>query len=156
MRLNVGTDYGLRVLMYLLAEPGERAQVDRMAETFAVSANHLNKVVQRLAHAGFVETYRGRSGGVALARSPADINLGDVVRSLEADFAVVECFLEGDAACCLTPACRLRGLMREALTAFIDTLSRYNLADLDAPDLKRLLAASVVQGAAKWQAGRRS
>lgn len=139
MRLNVGTDYGLRVLMFLLAEPGERAQVDRMADAFSVSANHLNKVVQRLARAGFVETFRGRSGGMMLARAPGDINLGDVVRSLEADFGIVECFLDGGMGCCLSPACRLRGVVREALEAFLDTLSRYTLADLSSPELKQVL-----------------
>ena len=141
MRLNVGTDYGLRVLMYLLARGGERVQVEEMAETFAVSANHLNKVVQRLARAGFVTTHRGRGGGIVLARAPDAINLGDVLRSLEADFAVVECFLEGKTACCLLPACRLRGIAREALEAFIAIFSKHTLDDLDTPDLKPLLAA---------------
>ncbi len=142
MRLNVGTDYGLRVLMYLLAHPGERVQVDTMASAFDVSANHLMKVVQRLARAAFVDTYRGRAGGVVLSCSPGDLNLGDVIRSLEADFAVVECFLEGGSACCLSPACRLRGIVVEALDAFVVTFSRYTLADLDAPALRRLLALS--------------
>ena len=151
MRLNVGTDYGLRVLMFLLAEPGTRVQVDRMAEVFAVSSNHLNKVVQRLARAGFVDTFRGRSGGVALARRPGEINLGDVVRALEADFGVVECFLDGGTGCCLSPACRLRGLVRQALDAFLGTLSKYTLADLDAHDLKRLLASSSAPGAERAQ-----
>ncbi len=147
MRLNVGTDYGLRVLMYLLARDRERVQVEEMAEILAVSANHLNKVVQRLSRAGFVTTHRGRGGGVALARPPEEINLGNVVRSLEADFAVVECFLEGKTACCLLPACRLRGLVREALEAFIATFSKHTLADLDTPDLKPLLASVVPERA---------
>ncbi|HET7411634.1 MAG TPA: Rrf2 family transcriptional regulator [Pararhizobium sp.] len=140
MRLNLGTDYGLRVLMYLLARPGERAQIDTMAAAFSISAHHLTKVVQRLSHAGFVDTYRGRAGGVVLARAPEAINLGDVVRSLEADFALVECFSESGNACCLSPACRLRGIIGEALGAFIDTFSKYTLADLEIADLKRLLA----------------
>jgi len=142
MRLNVGTDYGLRVLMYLLAAPDQRAQIDAMAEAFAVSGNHLTKVVQRLAHAGFVTTHRGRAGGVALARPPRDINLGEVIRALEADFAVAECFLEGGSGCCLSPGCRLRRLMREAIDAFMSTFSKHTLADLDAPDLRKLLALS--------------
>lgn len=147
MRLNAGTDYGLRVLMYLLARRDERAQIETMAATFAVSANHLTKVVQRLARAGFVATYRGRAGGVALARSPDEINLGAVVRALEADFAVVECFLEGGAACCLLPACRLRSVVREALEAFISSVSKYTLADLDEPALKQLVGISAASPA---------
>lgn len=140
MRLNLGTDYGLRVLMYLLARPDERAQIDAMAQAFAVSNHHLMKVVQRLARAGFVETYRGRAGGVVLGRAPEEINLGEVVRALEADFALVECFLENGNGCCLSPACRLRGIMGEALGAFVDTFSKYTLADLNGRELKRLLA----------------
>lgn len=142
MRLNLATDYGLRVLMYLLARPDERARVEAMAETFAVSSHHLTKVVQRLSRAGFVATYRGRSGGIVLARQPEDINLGDVIRALEADFALVECFLEEGNSCCLSPSCRLRGVIGEALDAFMDTFSRYTLADLQAPALSRLLALS--------------
>jgi len=132
--------------MFLMAEPGERAQVDRIAEVFSVSANHLNKVVQRLARAGFIETFRGRSGGIALARRPRDINLGDVVLALEADFGVVECLLDEGTTCCLSPACHLRGIVREALEAFLETFSKYTLADLAAPDLKRVLVPSLAAG----------
>ncbi len=139
MRLNLATDYGLRVLMYLLARPAERAQVDTMAETFAISPHHLTKVVQRLSRAGFVDTHRGRSGGVVLARDAGEINLGAVVQAMEADFAMVECFVGGSEACCLSPACRLKGIIGEALRSFIEVLSRYTLADLQTPDLARLL-----------------
>ncbi|MGN6550831.1 MAG: RrF2 family transcriptional regulator [Pararhizobium sp.] len=148
MRLNLGTDYGLRVLMYLLARPEERAQIETMAETFAISAHHLMKVVQRLARGGFVATHRGRAGGVVLARAPEGINLGDVVRSLETDFALVECFSENGSGCCLMPACRLRGIMGEALGAFVATFSKYTLADLAAREMRQLLAVPAVAGPA--------
>jgi len=138
MRLNLRTDYGLRVLMYLLARPGERASVESMARSFGISSHHLNKVVQRLARGGFVETHRGRTGGVVLAREASEINLGDVVRQLEADFALVECFLAEQNNCCFSPSCRLRGIVSEALSSFIDVFSRYSLADLDAPRLRQL------------------
>lgn len=148
MRLNLATDYGLRVLMYLLARPDERARVEAMAETFAVSSHHLTKVVQRLSRAGFVTTHRGRSGGIVLERAPEEINLGDVIRALEADFALVECFLEEGNSCCLSPACRLRGVIGEALDAFMGTFSKYTLADLQAPGLGHLLALSASPGEA--------
>lgn len=138
MRLNLRTDYGLRVLMYLLARPGKRAQVESMARSFGISSHHLTKVVQRLAHGGFVETQRGRAGGVMLAREPSEINLGDVVRQLEADFALVECFVAENDKCCFSPTCRLRGIVGEALNSFIDVFSRYSLADLDMPQLRQL------------------
>jgi Rrf2 family nitric oxide-sensitive transcriptional repressor len=134
--------------MYLLTRSDERAQVDIMAKAFAVSSNHLTKVVQRLARGGFVRTYRGRSGGVLLARSPSDINLGDVIRFLETDFAMVECFLDGGAGCCLSPTCKLRGIVSEALGAFLDVFSKYTLVDLDAPELQGLLLSSATSAPA--------
>lgn len=140
MRLNLRTDYGLRVLMYLLARPGERAQIETMAVSFDISSHHLTKVVQRLARGGFVVTHRGRAGGVALAREPSEINLGEVVRLLEADFVLVECFLAGENKCCFSPVCRLKGIVGEALDSFIDVFSRYTLSDLDESRLRQLTA----------------
>jgi Rrf2 family nitric oxide-sensitive transcriptional repressor len=87
------------------------------------------KVANQLTRAGFLKSVRGRSGGLALARQPDHIRLGDVLRITEPDFALVECF-RGKNNCLITPHCRLRGLLQEALTAFSDTLDRYTLADL--------------------------
>ena len=87
------------------------------------------KVVNQLTRAGYLTAVRGRSGGLELAMSPDKIRLGDVVRATEPDFALVECFAP-DNRCLITPRCRLRGVLKEALAAFIETLDRYTLADL--------------------------
>jgi len=87
------------------------------------------KVANQLTRAGFLKAVRGRSGGLSLARRPETIRLGDVLRATEPDFALVECFRSGNK-CLITPRCRLRGVLREALAAFSGTLDRYTLADL--------------------------
>jgi Rrf2 family nitric oxide-sensitive transcriptional repressor len=129
MQLNRFTDYACRALMYAAVHDGERCTVDDIAAAFAVSRHHLVKVVNELQHLGYLETRRGRSGGLKLARLPADIRLGTLVRQTEASLALVECF-ERDTTCPLNPACRLQGVLREATEAFLDVLDRYSLADL--------------------------
>ncbi len=130
MRLNLQSDYGLRLLTYLAVNEGGLVTVGDVAERFGISKNHLTKVAQQLAQAGLVETLRGRGGGLRLARSPAEINIGQVVRWLEADFAIVECLPGGRDDCLITPACRLKGVLSEALEAFMAVLDRYNLDNL--------------------------
>ena len=130
MRLTTHTDYALRVLMYLALRPGESSTIQEIAERYGISKNHLMKVVQHLGAAGWIETSRGRGGGLRLARPAAAIDLGDVVRSTEEDVALVECFKPEENLCAITPACRLKGIFAEALEAFFQALSRYTLADL--------------------------
>lgn len=89
-----------------------------------------------------METLRGRGGGLRLARAPEDISIGHVVRVMEEDFRIVECFDNGTNSCCIAPACRLKHLLRDALEAWIAVLDGATLADLvtrPAP-LRRLLA----------------
>jgi Rrf2 family nitric oxide-sensitive transcriptional repressor len=130
MRLNSFTDYCLRVLMYLAAEPGRRATVAEIAACFDISRNHLMKVVQFLGKAGLLRNVRGRGGGLELARDPSDINVGAVVRSAEGDARPAECFGPRGSACAIVPGCRLRGVLAEAVAAFEAVLDRYTLADL--------------------------
>lgn len=129
MRLTVMTDYALRVLMYAATAPERIVTIDEIAAAYAISSNHLTKVVQELARQGFVETLRGRGGGLRLAKPAANISVGDVVRAMEEDFGLVECFRDGDT-CCITPVCRLRDLLRDALQGFLASLDRKSLADL--------------------------
>lgn len=129
MRLTAFSDYALRVLMYAAARDGRLITIDETAGVYGISRAHLMKVVNQLTRAGFLKAVRGRSGGVALARTPAKIRLGDVLRATEPDFALVECFSSGNQ-CLISPRCRLRGALNEALAAFIGTLDRYTLADL--------------------------
>ncbi len=129
MRLTNFSDYALRVLMLAAARTERRITIEETAALYGISRAHLMKVVNHLTRAGFLKAIRGRSGGLTLARPPQEINLGDVLRATEPDFTLVECFSEGDR-CMLTPRCRLRGVLHEALSAFIVTVERYTLADL--------------------------
>jgi Rrf2 family nitric oxide-sensitive transcriptional repressor len=133
MRLTAFTDYSLRVLMYLGVHRDRVATIREIALAYGVSENHLMKVVQDLARRGYVDTIRGKGGGLRLARPPENINLADVVREAEDDDAFVECFDAGAADCRIAPACVLKGALRSALDAFFAALRGYTLADLLAP-----------------------
>lgn len=129
MRLTNFSDYALRVLLYAAARNDTLITIEETARVYRISRAHLMKVVNQLTRAGYLTAVRGRSGGLELAMSPDKIRLGDVVRATEPDFALVECFAP-DNRCLITPRCRLRGVLKEALAAFIETLDRYTLADL--------------------------
>ena len=130
MRLTDYTDYTLRVLMYCASHPDRRVTIAEMARQYAVSKNHLMKIVNDLARQGVLETTRGRGGGLRLLKEPADINVGDVVRRTETDFRLVECFDAGTNQCTLTPTCRLKSLLGSALQAYLDRLDSATLADI--------------------------
>lgn len=129
MRLTNFSDYALRVLLYAAARRDELITIEETAKVYGISKAHLMKVANQLTRAGYLKAVRGRSGGLSLAMRPNKIRLGDVVRATEPDFALVECF-GSDNQCRITPRCRLRGVLKEALGAFIATLDRYTLADL--------------------------
>lgn len=139
MRLTRYSDYSLRVLIYLALRAGHRATVEEVAESYGISRAHLTKVVHALGRAGFVETIRGRGGGLRLSRSPDAINVGDVVRHTEGRMDLVECFDPETSSCRIEPACALRGVLEEALDAFLATLDEHTLADLVARRRKPLL-----------------
>lgn len=134
MRLAEYTDYTLRVLMYCAAHPGRLITIAELAERHAVSRNHLMKVVNDLARRGLLETTRGRGGGLRLSRSPASIRVGDVVRSCETDFRLVECFDSRTNTCSLTPTCRLKWVLNAALQAYFRELDAATLADITGPE----------------------
>lgn len=129
MRLNLQTDYALRMLIHLCLVPDRPVPIGEVAETFGISKNHLVKVGNRLVHLGFAEALRGRSGGLRLARAPERIVVGDVVRRIEPDFAVVECFAH-PGKCAIDGACRLRGVLADAREAFLAVLDGITLAEL--------------------------
>ena len=130
MKLTLHTDYALRMLIYLAANGGRPARVANVAESYGISRNHLLKVALRLGKLGYVATLRGRSGGITLARSPEAINLGEVVRQMEADFALVDCMGSGSGVCAISPACKLKGIVKKALDAFLSIFDEYTLADI--------------------------
>ena len=125
MRLTRYTDFALRVLLYLGARPEGLASIASISRAYGVSQNHLMKVVNDLANAGYVATVRGRSGGVRLGRDPAAINIGEVVRHTEDSFQVVDCM-----SCVIAPVCGLSGALDDAVKAFLGVLDGYTLADL--------------------------
>jgi len=129
MRLTSYTDYSLRVLMYLAAKPDGLSTIREIAAAYAISHNHLMKVVFELGQYGLLENLRGRSGGIRLARAADQIRIGDVVRFTESNTALVECFGAGNG-CAITAPCRLKGALNQALEAFLAVLDRYTLADL--------------------------
>lgn len=129
MRLTTLSDYSMRVLMYLAHNPDRLCTIAEIAQAYRISEAHLMKVTHQLGLAGFVETVRGKGGGMRLAAPAASINLGTVVRAIEPDFALVECFDTGNR-CALTGYCRLAGIVAGALDAFLANLSRYSVADL--------------------------
>lgn len=130
MRMTLHTDYALRMLIYLATKQGAPCTVSDVAETYGLSRNHLLKVARRLGQLGAVTTLRGRAGGIALARTPEQIGLGTIIRGMEESLALVECMGTGESACILTPACRLKGVVNEALDAYLAVFDRYSLADL--------------------------
>lgn len=129
MRLTDFSDYALRLLMYAGVQGDRLVTIEETAKLYGISRAHLMKVANQLTRAGFLKAVRGRSGGLALAMPPERIGLGDVLRATEPDFALVEC-LRSDDRCLITPRCRLRGVLAEALAAFSATVDRYTLADL--------------------------
>jgi Rrf2 family nitric oxide-sensitive transcriptional repressor len=140
MQLTSYTDYALRVLIYLALHDDRLVTIAEMASAYGISKNHLMKIVHQLGQHGFIETVRGRGGGLRLRQSPAQLALGQVVRQMEPHFNLVECFDPTTNRCPITPVCGLTHVLVEARDAFMTVLDRYTLADLipDKPALARL------------------
>jgi Rrf2 family nitric oxide-sensitive transcriptional repressor len=138
VRLLASTDFALRVLLRLGADPARHRSTEVLAQEVGVPRNHLHKIVQDLAEAGMVRTLRGARGGVLLARPPGEISLGAVVRRFEQGQALVECFRADGGACCLSPDCRLRGVLARSREAFLAVLDSTMLAECLGPAAPRL------------------
>jgi Rrf2 family transcriptional regulator, nitric oxide-sensitive transcriptional repressor len=143
MRLTYQTDYALRMLMYLSVQGDRRSSIHEIATQYGISENHLMKVTQRLAALGYVDALRGRNGGLKLAIEAGQIRIGDIVRSMEPDLAIVECF-GPENTCAITPACTLRHVLDEAREGFLGVLDSYTLKQLVARPGKLRIALNIM------------
>lgn len=136
MRLTHYTDYSLRVLIHLALNQDRLCSIAEIARTYQLSHNHLMKVVNALAHDGFVQTVRGRAGGMRLARAADSITVGEVVRRTEEGFQLADC-----SGCALSPACGLTGVLAEGMRAMLAVFDAYTIADLltDKDTMRRLI-----------------
>lgn len=131
MRLTLHTDYALRALIRVGIADGKLITINDIAQSFDISKQHLMKVVNDLSRKGYLDTVRGRNGGIRLRRRPRDINVGQVVRDTE-ELDVIGC-LEQRGYCPIQRVCVLRGVLRDAAEAFLAELDAYTLADLIKP-----------------------
>lgn len=132
MHLTLATDYALRTLIYAGAKGRNLSTIEEIARSFDISRAHLMKVVNRLGQLGYVETVRGKGGGLRLRRAPAQINIGEVVRGTEEDLAVIGC-LRRRGFCRIERCCVLMGALQAATSAFLRVLDGYTLEDLLTP-----------------------
>lgn len=147
MRLSLFSDYSLRVLIYAaLAE--DAFQVEEVARAYGISRNHLVKVVHNLAKLGYLETRRGRGGGIRLGRPATEIRIGKLVRETEGDAVLVECFDAATNTCRLIGNCRLKGVLAEAMGAFYGRLDQQTLADLVSGNLRGRMSRVLLGGGA--------
>ena len=130
MQLSYHADYACRVLIYLAVAESDRSSIADIATAYKISENHLVKVVHRLGKLGYVETIRGRGGGIKLAKEPNAVNIGTVIRDMEPNFTVVECFSPSTNTCPIAGACGLKTALAAAMTAFLQTLDSYSLDDV--------------------------
>lgn len=129
MQLTTFSDYSMRVMMYLGLQHGRLATISEIAQAYAISENHLTKVVHNLALGGYVETVRGKGGGLKLVRDPNTVNVGEMIRALEGESGLLPC-LNTEGECCIQITCKLMGILREAQSAMFTVLDKYTLADL--------------------------
>lgn len=129
MQLTQFTDYALRTLIYLARQDEQLVTISAIAEFYDISRNHLVKVVNHLAQLGYIETIRGKHGGIRLGKPAGEIRLGVLVRQTEPNFNLAECFDSDKNRCAITRTCRLQGMLHEAATSFIEKLDQYTLQD---------------------------
>ncbi|PWJ85870.1 BadM/Rrf2 family transcriptional regulator [Pseudaminobacter salicylatoxidans] len=147
MRLTRQTNYAIRILMYCATNNDRLSRIPEIAQAYTVSELFLFKILQPLVEAGFVETVRGRHGGVRLGKAADKITLFDVVRVTEENFAMAECFENDATECPLVDSCGLNAALREALNAFFTVLAKHTIDDLvkARPNMRTLLGIDELQ-----------
>lgn len=129
MQLTTFSDYSLRVVMYLGLKQGELCTIAEISQAYAISENHLTKVVHQLALGGYIETVRGKGGGLRLVRDPKTIYVGAMIRASEGEAGLLPC-LNSAGLCCIQGSCKLMAILLEAQIALFQVLDQYTLADL--------------------------
>lgn len=130
IRLTAYTNYALRILMYCAIHPDKVVRVEDIANAHGISRAHLLKAVRQLGQLGYLKNIRGRMGGITLNQSADAIRVGDVVRHLEGDLDLVECFHDRSNSCPIRDVCRLKDAFKAGLKAFMDELDSHTLADV--------------------------
>lgn len=130
MQLTHYTDYSLRVLVYLTLKHDTSVTISEIADYYKISRNHLVKIVNNLANLGYITTIRGKGGGMHLALPADKINIGEVVRNVEPNFDIVECFSADKEGCRIEPVCKLKGILQSAADSFLTELDQYTLQDV--------------------------
>ena len=130
MRLTAYTDYSLRTLIFLAMHREQLVTVQQIADAHTIAKNHLTKVVHHLGQLGYIDTVRGRNGGLRLGREPSEIVIGEVVRRTETDFFMASCFDAASTGCMYSAACALKGELAKATAAFLDVLDAVTLEQM--------------------------
>ena len=130
MRLTTFSDYSIRVLIYLAANQDRLSSIQEIADSYKISKNHLMKVIYQLGKKGYIETIRGRYGGIRIGMDPAEINIGRLIRDTEEDFQIAECFSNDHEGCAIRSFCAMKGVLNQALAAFLQVLDSYTLEDV--------------------------
>jgi Rrf2 family transcriptional regulator, nitric oxide-sensitive transcriptional repressor len=154
VQLSLHADYALRVLIYLGTYPDRVVSTQEISSAYGISKHHLVRVIHTLGEHRYVDIHAGRSGGVMLAREPHLIALGDVIRHAEPNLRLAECFDRESNTCPIAPQCALKGMLNEALEAFLATLNQYTIADVLRNEGRRKLA-SLFATFAGWSGDRK-
>jgi Rrf2 family nitric oxide-sensitive transcriptional repressor len=133
MRLTIYADYSLRLLIYLAVRGEDLATIPEIAASYGISRHHLVKVAHQLGVKGYIKTTRGKKGGLRLGRPDSEICVGEVVRQMEPDMALVPCLDPVNSKCPIVPSCLLRQAIEHARAAFLAALDEYTLEDLRKP-----------------------
>ncbi len=130
MQLSLQTDYSFRILIYLASFQPKVCRIEEIAEAYKISRSHLVKIVQELRRLGYIETVRGRAGGLILGRTPDHIQVGQLLQQMEPHLKLLECFDRQQNQCVLSPSCELKHWLGKALANFLQTFDGLTLADL--------------------------
>lgn len=129
MQLSKFSDYSFRALIYLANKPDILCTVEELAQGLDASSHHMKKVVHNLSIQGYIQSQKGRKGGLKLGMAPNEINLGAILQATEENLNIMDCFTSRDCPL-LLQGCRLKGIANSALDAFIKEFSNYTLQDI--------------------------